>query len=214
LEGLVRNLERSQLRLAELDVAIDAFHMSLERAIADVRGCTDFDAPMMRGVMFWSRTNRYLAEALVPQRWARTSRDNILRVIHPTGSHAITAISGAGGVGDLRAAVQSKNPKGPVMARLVENNGQFAFMSRDELLFGRELEDIPTWFLLYQSRDGVLSAELSLPVRMNGKFVDEWLERIPLSLPNLGDPGADISLLDEPDEDPGGPDVTVELLGG
>ncbi|MFD6801018.1 hypothetical protein ACFWCQ_21625, partial [Streptomyces cyaneofuscatus] len=29
LEGLVQNLERSQQRLAELDVAIDVFHSSL-----------------------------------------------------------------------------------------------------------------------------------------------------------------------------------------
>ncbi|MFE9864902.1 hypothetical protein ACFYPZ_19570 [Streptomyces sp. NPDC005506] len=210
----MQNLERSQQRLAELDVAIDVFHSSLGGAIEDVRGCTDFDAPMMPGVMFWSRTNRYLAETLVPRKWVRTSRNSILRVIHPTGSHAITAISGAGGVGDLRKSVRSKNPKGSIMARLVEKNGQFAFMSRDQILFGRELEDVPTWFLLYQWRDGVLSAELSLPVRMNGQFVDEWLERIPLSLPNLGDPGADIGLLDEPDDDEGGPDVKVELLGG
>ncbi len=209
----MQNLESSQRRLAQLDVASGVFHTSLERAIADVRSCTDFDAPMMGGVMFWSRANRYLAEALDPQGWVHTSRDNILRMIHPTGTHAITAISGVGGVGNVRTPVRSKNPKGPVMARLVEINGQFALMSRDEILFGRELEDIPTWFLLYQWREGVLSAELSLPVKMNGKFVDEWQERIPLSLPDLGDPGADISLLDEPDDDEGGPEVQVELLG-
>lgn len=100
------------------------------------------------------------------------------------------------------------------MARLVENNNQLAFMSRDEILFGRELEDIPTWFLLYQWHEGVLSAELSLPVKMNGPFVEEWLNRIPLILPDIGDPGADISLLDEPDDDEGGPEVQVELLEG
>ncbi|MFG2918940.1 hypothetical protein ACGF0D_39425 [Kitasatospora sp. NPDC048298] len=100
------------------------------------------------------------------------------------------------------------------MARLVENNHhQLALMSRDDILFGRELDDIPTWFLLYQWDEGVLSAELSLPVRMHGKFVDEWLERIPLSLTNLGDPGADVSFLDEPADGEEGPEVVVELLG-
>ncbi|MFG2918941.1 hypothetical protein ACGF0D_39430 [Kitasatospora sp. NPDC048298] len=73
----MRNLEHSQQRLAQLDVSIEVFHASLEQAIADVRGCTDFDAPMMRGIMFWSRTNRYMAEGLDPQGWKRTSRDNI-----------------------------------------------------------------------------------------------------------------------------------------
>ncbi|WP_407565911.1 hypothetical protein [Streptomyces sp. 184] len=203
--------EQRRQRLAQLGFSTRLFHEVLELAVEDVRTCTDFDAPAMRGFMFWSRANRYLAEALDPEGWGRTSRDSILRVIHPSVSHAVTAISADGGVGDLRARVRSKNPKGPAMARLVERNGQFAFMSHDEVLYGRELDQIPTWCLLYRWDRRVLSAELSLPVKMNGKFVDEWQERIPLDLPDLGDPGADIGLLDGPD-DGDGPDVMVELL--
>ncbi|GAB3950360.1 hypothetical protein [Streptomyces sparsus] len=205
--------EQCRQRLAQLDFSTDLFHESLDLAVADVRTCTDFDAPAMRGFMFWSRTNRYLAEALNPEGWGRTSRDSILRMIHPSISHAVTAISAEGGVGDLKARVRSKNPKGPAMARLVEGNGQFAFMTHDEVLYGRELDQIPTWCLLYKWDKGVISAELSLPIKMNGKFVDEWQERIPLFLPDLGDPGADIGLLDDPG-DGDGPEVVVELLGG
>ncbi|MFD9064655.1 hypothetical protein ACFVZ3_24385 [Kitasatospora purpeofusca] len=200
-------------RLAQLDLSVDLFHVVLDLAAADARSCTDLDAPAMQGVTFWSRTNRYIAEALTLEGWEYTRRDSILRTIHPSRSHVVTAISAAGGVGDLTATVRSKNPKGPKMAQLVERNGQFLLLSRDEVIYGRELDDIPTWCLLYKREEGKIVAELSLPVKMNGKFVDEWQERIPLHLPDLGDPGVDIALLDGPGDD-SGPDVVVELLGG
>lgn len=198
-------------QLAELDVSADLFTLVLSMALEDVRGCTDFDAPAARGFLFWSRANRYLAEVLVPDGWGRTSRDSILRVIHPDRTHAITAISAEGGVADLSRRVRSKNPKGPAMARMVEKNGQLAFLSRDEVEYGVELDQLPTWCLLYKREEGIMQAELSLPVKMNGKFVDEWLTRIPISLPPMDDPGFDISL-DEPGDDQG-PEVVVELLG-
>jgi hypothetical protein len=123
------------------------------------------------------------------------------------------AISAEGGVGDLKAEVRSKNPKGPAMARLVRTNGQMAILTPDEVLYGRELDDIPTWCLLYKREQETITAELSLPIEMNGKFIDEWRERIPLALPDLGDPGADIALLDDP-LDSTGPDVVVEFREG
>jgi hypothetical protein len=123
------------------------------------------------------------------------------------------AISAEGGVGDLKAEVRSKNPKGPAMARLVRTNGQMAILTPDEVLYGRELDDIPTWCLLYKREQETITAELSLPIEMNGKFIDEWRERIPLALPDLGDPGADIALLDDP-LDITGPDVVVEFREG
>ncbi|MFJ3841107.1 hypothetical protein ACIPY6_37170 [Streptomyces sp. NPDC090054] len=206
--------QRRDERLAELDFSNDLFHLALDLAAEDVRRCTDMDAPSMRGTTFWSRTNRYLAEQLIPLGWERTARDNILRMIHPDRSHVVTAISAAGGVGDLKATVRSKNPKGPKMARVVEMNVQLAVMTRDEVRWGRELEEMPTWCLLYKwDKDkGALAAELSLPVKMNGAFVDEWLERIPLDLPGLDGPGVDVALLDDPG-DGDSPLVMVEFLG-
>ncbi|MFD3950185.1 hypothetical protein ACPCDX_23895 [Streptomyces koyangensis] len=196
-------------------MSTELFTLALSMALEDVRGCTDFDAPAARGFLFWSRANRYLAELLVPEGWGRTSKDNILRVIHPDRTHAITAISGERGVGDLDSPVRSKNPKGPAMARMVEKNSrladQLAIVSHDVVLHGVEVDDLPTWCLLYKRDEGEIKAELSQPVKMRGKFVDEWLERLPLTLPPMEDPGFDISL-DEPD-DGRGPEVFVELLG-
>lgn len=203
--------EHVQERLLELDLPQDALEAALGQAVTDIRSCTDFDAPAMPGMQFWSRVNRYLAEILTPLGWKWTAQDSILRVIHPTASHAVTAISGAGAVSNLKKSVRSKNPKGPAMARLVEANAELALFSADEIRFGRDLVDIPTWCLLYKrAKNGVVLAELSLPVKMNGKFVDEWAERIPLFLPDLGDPGADISILDLPDGDGPQPHVMVE----
>ncbi|MEU2075542.1 hypothetical protein [Streptomyces sp. NPDC013489] len=200
-------------RLAQLDFSKDLFHLALDLAAEDVRGCTDMDAPSMRGTTFWSRTNRYLAEQLTPLGWEYTTRDSILRTIHPDRTHVITAISAAGGVGNLDAKVRSKNPKGPKMAKVVENNGQFVLMTRDEVRWGRELDEMPTWCLLYKRDKDGISAELSLPVKMHSAYVDEWIERIPLDLPDLGDPGFDVALLDDPG-DGEGPQVMVEYLGG
>ncbi|MEU9502622.1 hypothetical protein [Streptomyces sp. NPDC048196] len=203
--------QRQVNQLAQLGVSTDLFTVVLSMALEDVRSCTDFDAPAARGFLFWSRANRYLAEVLVPDGWGRTSRDSILRVIHPDRTHAITAISAEGGVADLKKQVRSKNPKGPAMARMVEKNGQLSFMSHDELLYGVELDQIPTWCLLYRRDSREILAELSLPVKMNGKFVDEWLTRIPISLPPMDAPGFDISL-DAPGTEEA-PEVVVEFLG-
>ncbi|MCX4490006.1 hypothetical protein OG890_39665 [Streptomyces anulatus] len=200
---------QADARLKQLGVSKELFEEALDWAGAEARMCTGFDAPAMAGITFWSRTNRYLAEYLTdPEKqdpvWKYTARDSILRVVHPSGSHAITAVSGSGGVGDPDSSVRSKNPKGRVMAQLVENNvryergGQGVFSSRDEIEFGGELDSMPLWFLLYEQNEaGELSAELSLPVKMEGKYVNEWSERIPLFIHT--DPGLDIALLDAPD---------------
>ncbi|MFF4145974.1 hypothetical protein ACFY0A_32505 [Streptomyces sp. NPDC001698] len=211
---------RHKARLEQLGVTHELFRDALDQATSDARLCTEFDAPAMPGITFWSRTNRYLAEQLTdPDKqnpvWKYTTRDSILRVVHPVGSHAITAVSGAGRVGDLDSRVRSKNPKGRVMAQLVEDNikyernGQTVIGTRDEIEFGGELDSMPLWFLLYgRTEDGRLVAELSLPVKMEGKYVNEWSERIPLFTGE--DPGFDIGLLDSPD-DSGGSDLDFEV---
>ncbi|MFC8208368.1 hypothetical protein [[Kitasatospora] papulosa] len=193
--------------LDELGVSKKLFSDATDWATAQTRSCTELDAPAMAGITFWSRTNRFLAEVLTdPERttvpWRRTARDSILRVVHPDATHAITAISGHGGVGDLDAKVRTKNPKGSAMAHLVENNakyepnGQGVFLSRDDVEFGRELDDIPLWFLLYErKKNGKLSAELALPIKMEGRYVNQWLQRIPL-FHGKTDPGFDVALLD------------------
>ncbi|MFD4130379.1 hypothetical protein ACFXKK_35670 [Streptomyces globisporus] len=85
-----------------------------------------------------------------------------------------------------------------ILAPRTERGGQGVFSSRDEVEFGGELDSMPLWFLLYERNDaGEISAELSLPVKMEGQYVNKWSERIPLFIHT--DPGLDIALLDAPD---------------
>ncbi|MGW0771777.1 hypothetical protein [Streptomyces sp. NPDC002676] len=219
-------------RLAQLGVNKQIFVDALEWAAAQARMCTEFDAPSMPGITFWSRANRYLAEHLTDRKylaghlrdvnkssspWKYTRRDSILRAVHPAATHAITAISGCGGIGNLEQAVRSKNPKGRAMAVIVENNakferrtGQGVLQSRDDIEFGGELDEMPLWFLLYERTTAGLAAELSLPVKMEGRYVNEWSERLPLF--TLPDPGVDIELLDAPDDD-NGVNIPVQFTG-
>ncbi|MEW9521765.1 hypothetical protein [Streptomyces tubercidicus] len=198
--------------LAQLGLSTELFDDVVEYATAQARACSEYDGPAMAGTTFWSRSNRRLAEILTNKKktnppWKYTRRDSILRSVHPSGSHAITAMSGHGGVGNPNAKIRAKNPKGRAMAHLVENNakfeeqtGQGVFYSNDDLEFGRELDDIPLWFFLYErGKNGLLAAELCLPVKMNGKFVNEWSTRITV-FTDKTDPGIDVSLLDKAEE--------------
>lgn len=105
-------------RLQQLGVTTKLFRDALDQAASDARMCTAFDAPSMPGITFWSRTNRYLAEQLTDPKeqtpvWKYTTRDSILRVVHPTGSHAITAVSGSRRCGGHRPEGQVEEPQGP-----------------------------------------------------------------------------------------------------
>lgn len=218
------SIEAMQLdaRLAQLGVTKQIFEDALGWAASQAKMSTEFDAPSMPGITFWSRANRYLAEHLTDRKnesppWKYTRRDSILRVVHPAATHAITAISGADGVGDLERPVRSKNPKGRAMAVIVENNakferrtGQGVLLSRDDMEFGGELDEMPLWFLLYERTAAGLAAELSLPVKMEGKYVNEWSVRLPLF--TLPDPGVNIEILDAPDDD-NGVHIPVQFTG-
>ncbi|MFJ5548559.1 hypothetical protein [Streptomyces sp. NPDC093225] len=227
-------IEAMQLdaRLAQLGVNRQIFVDAAEWAASQARMSTKFDAPSMPGITFWSRANRYLAECLTDRKylakhlkdvnetstpWNHTRRDSILRVVHPAGTHAITAISGSGGIGNLDRPARSKNPKGSAMAVIVENNvkferrtGQGVILSRDDIEFGGELEEMPLWIFLYGRTEAGLAAELSRPVKMNGQYVNEWAERIPLF--TISDPGVDVEILDAPDDD-NGVHIPVQFTG-
>ena len=199
--------QRYAQQLADLDASEVLISTVLNMAAADARTCTQYDAPGARGYTFWTRANRYLAEQVITLKakknkvddppWKHTAKDNILRVIHPTNSHAITAISAEGSVGNLDGDVRSRNPKGSAMQALVERNGQFPLMSRDQVRWHK----------------GIITAELSLPVRMNGAYVDEWLARIPIAESIIADPGGDISL-DAPAPSSVNTTVEVQFLEG
>ncbi|MGW1524474.1 hypothetical protein [Streptomyces sp. NPDC002159] len=151
--------------------------------------------------------------------WTYSNSQSILRTIHPSGTFAITAVSGSGMVGeeaaDFSGDVRTKNPKGSAVAKLVErNSGQLSLFPDLDAEKEEEIEanDLPTWFLLYKSSKAGLMFELSLPVRMHGKHVDTWLERIIVDDNPFRGAEFDIKRLDE--VPPAAPvDVPVEFRG-
>ncbi|MER5948269.1 hypothetical protein ABT127_19655 [Streptomyces sp. NPDC001904] len=211
--------EAAVRRLRELGLTPKDVRRAIEGGLAEARLCTDMDAPGMAGYAFWSRSNRTFRERMTLNAWTYSNSQSILRTIHPSGAFAITAVSGSGMVGeeaaDFSGDVRTKNPKGSAVAKLVErNSGQMSLFPELDEIEEEEIEanDLPTWFLLYKSSKAGLMFELSLPVRMHGKHVDTWLERIILDdNPFLG-AEFDIKRLDE--IPPAAPvDVPVEFKG-
>jgi hypothetical protein len=205
-------------RLKELGLTPEDLHRALAGGSAEARLCTDMDAPGMAGYAFWSRSNRTFRERMAPKGWTYSNSQSILRTIHPSGAFAITSVSGSGMVGEEAASfsgdVRTKNPKGSAVAKLVERNYVQLPLPVFDVAVESEVEvnDLPTWFLLYKSSKEGLSFELSLPVQMHGKHVDTWRERIILDdNPFLG-AEFDIKRLDEvPSVAP--VDVPVEFKG-
>ncbi|MGW7350014.1 hypothetical protein [Streptomyces sp. NPDC054784] len=211
--------EAAVRRLRELDLTPKDVHRAIAGGLAEARLCTEMDAPGMAGYAFWSRSNRTFRERMTPNDWTFSNAQSILRTINPSGTFAITSVSGSGMVGeeaaDFTGDVRTKNPKGSAVAKLVERNFmQLPLFSVPGEGAEKEVEvnDLPTWFLLYKSSNEGLMFELSLPVQMHGKYVDSWRERIILDdNPFLG-AEFDIKRLDEiPTAAP--VDVPVEFKG-
>jgi hypothetical protein len=190
-------------RLNELGLVPEDLHRALAGGSAEARLCTDMDAPGMAGYAFWSRSNRTFRERMVLKGWTYSNSQSILRTIHPSGTFAITSVSGSGMVGEEEAGfsgdVRTKNPKGSAVAKLVERNYVQLPLPVFDVVVESEVEvnDLPTWFLLYKSSKEGLSFELSLPVQMHGKHVDTWRERIILDDNPFRGAEFDIKRLDE-----------------
>ena len=197
---------RGPQNLSDLDLDVETIHKSLFAAVTDAQLNSKFDSPTAFGHTMWTRTNRYLREELVPKEWTIRNSKLILRTIHPSKWFAVTATSASGGVGDLTAGVQAKNPKGEATRKLITNNGTIPLVYGMEAVdsFDSAEDEIPTWFLLYKyTSEGVLS-ELSYPISMSGPYVDSWQFRLPVPPVDLG------GLSDNSDGPDSGPDFTIE----
>ncbi|MET8154680.1 hypothetical protein ACIBSW_07120 [Actinoplanes sp. NPDC049668] len=210
----------AQARLATLGLTEADLEHPLYLALADATLCTDLDAPGAAGYLFWTRSNRYLRERLAPQGWTWTNRDNVLRTIDPAGQFTVTAMSATGAVGVQRGQVQTRNPKGSVVATLVRYNYSLYGGPRNQYpIPGTEVPEqfepgmLPTWFLLYRVTSEGIQRELSLPVDMLGSVVNKWREHILLTtmpFPEGGSAVGGLDIFNGPDDQ--GPDVPVERI--
>ncbi len=210
----------AQARLAALGLEEADLEHSLYLALTDATLCTDLDAPGAAGYLFWTRSNRYLRERLAPRGWTWTNRDNVLRTIDPAKRFTVTAMSAAGAVGVEGSQVQTRNPKGSVVATLVRYNYSLYGGPRNQYpLPGMEVPEqfepgmLPTWFLLYRVTSEGIQQELSLPVDMLGSVVNKWREHILLTtmpFPEGGPAIGGLDIFNGPDDQ--GPDVPVERI--
>lgn len=178
--------------IEDLDVSVEQVHRAMFRAVTDSQLCTEDDAPTAKGLLMWTRSNRYIREELVPEGWTRVQAHLILRTVHPTGRFCISAVSGSGHVGSNNrgAQVQAKNPKGSQVKKLIEATTPMIFGDPRVDVITPEPPDIaklPTCFLLYKPVKNGVEMEVSYPKEMEGNYLDRWHWRIPL--PRLEVPG-------------------------
>ncbi|WP_155981925.1 hypothetical protein [Nocardia sp. BMG111209] len=176
---------RAARRLAELGLSVEMLETVFERAEADVRMCTKHDPPTMPGFTRWARIVRFLREELESDGWTYDNPANQPRTIHPRKLLAIVVKSGDEVTGFDMPGLwpANRNPIGEATRRAVDDNGQFALFTAEDL---PGLSKTPMWVLLYQIIDGVVQAELSLPDKIEGDRIGHWLERIILPAIDLG----------------------------
>ena len=166
------------------------------------------DAPIAAGFYQWNETLRALRENLVHLGWQRSDDQGYATVVSPDGALSIAVSSGNEDTGRREATPKTRRNKGPRTAEAVTGNAVQLELFPD-LILAPVPEASPsgrlTRILLFNAQDGMLHAELSLPVTMDERgHVELWRERIILPAQPL-DPTLDIP---EPDF---GPDLDIDI---
>ena len=187
-----------------LDLLIEAAQLGyVERMNAE----PPFDPPNAQGFDAWRYTVRQLRKGLKGLGWRIDNLRNISLVISDAREINITVSSGDEFTGIKGNCLpRSKNPKGALTEEAISRNIRQPDLFPDLLpeavqKYHRTMQ-YPTWVYLIYITDEEIRAELSLPISMDScRYVDDWAERILISVPL---PGAELS--DEIDFDEG-PDI-------
>ena len=168
---------------------------------------TPNDAPIAGGFYQWNETLRALREDLGLLGWQRSDDQGYSTVINPDRSLSLAVSSGDEATGQRWATPRTRRNKGPRTAEAVTGNAAQIELFPDLILVPAS-EERPgrlTRILLFNAGEGVLRAELSLPVTMDERgHVELWKERIILPAQPLG---PDLVLM-EPDF---GPDLDIDV---
>ena len=210
---IISENQDANARLVELGLSRELLFKASLRADAEAKLSTDLDAPTHAGTTRFSRTTRYLREALIPVGWDYDNSRNYCRTIHPTGAFSVVVSSGDQGTGVVISgqSPSTRYPKGEVTVQAVETNMQLVLELGDE--FEGPSQPTPTavvWYLLQRVTAGEVFLELSLPTEIENGVISKWEERIVLgSVPRDGEP----ILNDETDhgEDESSYDVNVAM---
>ena len=91
--------EDASARLAELGLSRELLFKASLRADAEAKLSTDLDAPTHAGTTRFSRTTRFLREAMIPVGWDYDNSRNYCRMIDPNGAFSVVVSSGDQGTG-------------------------------------------------------------------------------------------------------------------
>lgn len=168
------------------------------------------DPPSAPGMAAWARRVRRLREILLPEGWQPSDRSNFSIAISPDRTVAIAIATGDVDTGDARpgSSPHTKYRRGPATAQAVSRNVQQEMFPEAFDAGDISGELTTTWFLLAQTVDGIILAELSRPLSMgeDGR-VSDWAERIILAPIDMAGDELRVSVPDEPL--PEAPDVLV-----
>jgi hypothetical protein len=153
--------ERIQ-RLTRLGLDEERLVAAVTLACRDAETGSKSDPPMLRGIIRWAHTVRYLRERLGELGWSGNDDGNFSTVGSPDGRIVIGVATGDEGSGLPREAAATRYPRGPFSI--------FATPSPSRTEF---------WLLLLSASATEASFELSLPsgVAPSGR-IGSWAERI------------------------------------
>lgn len=177
---------------------------------------TEHSCKSALGMVIWNFATLALRDALVPNGWSKDSTRNYEITLHPEGAHAITVSSGDKNTGDKDHTPCTSGEKGQCTKDAIARNLQLSFGRISPSDFPQKTEGRPeTWVLLYhidQKKEEV-RVELSLPAGLNADdHINEWHERVILTVQSFGDVRTINTEPDEDDADEIDFDVTSKAL--
>lgn len=195
-----------------LQVTTEQLHEAIEVGYIHKSTSTDAEPAGAGSYYVWSKGTAQLRYTLAPFGWTWDSIQNFQRTLREDGRVAIALSSGNAATGLADATPHTRNPKGPTMRTVVEQNQQLSLFD-PVTLKAVSYEETPepeceTWLLLHfqDPHTKEIRVELSLPTEMSGQHISSWRHRI--LLPSLQpDPQVDV----DDDQDDGDDAINVDV---
>lgn len=174
-------------RLHAMSLGVDDFTEAILRGDMEARSCTPFEPTTAPGWSRYSKTVGALRERLVSRGWEIDDDRNWPRVVHPSGSFALSVATGNELTGDPdpRVKPSTRYPRGPATRDAVRtNHEQLSFAMVDDLVRagvpGISRHGRVTYMLLICAQGDTIRAEVSCPSAFadDGRRPVDWSERI------------------------------------
>lgn len=175
-------------RLGDLGVDLAVLQRVLTAGWLAQQSCTKDDPLGYPGIHRWGVMTRTLRQELRPRGWVASDDASLAVALAPDGTLAICVSTGDAGTGRSDRTPATKYRKGVATLCAVEiNRAQLDLFGIHAVRDSEKISGPITWILLSDLKDGVVFAELSLPLAVgdDGR-VDTWKERIIFPALTLG----------------------------